>query len=99
MTGTGKYEALLERCRTFAPVTAAVAHPCEQTALAGPLEAAAHGLIVPILVGPRDRILDTAKQAGIDLGKIEIVDAPHSHAAAAKAVELVREGRAEVLMK
>ncbi len=97
--GTGKYEALLERCRAYEPIPTAVAHPCEATALAGPLEAAAKGLIVPILVGPAAKIIEVAKQAKLDLGNAEIVDAPHSHAAATAAVALVREGRAELLMK
>jgi len=98
-TGTGKYEQLLERCRTFAAMPTAVAHPCEETALAGAMDAAAHGLIVPILVGPEARIRDIAAKARIDLGLTRIVDAPNSHASAAKAVELVRLGEAEVLMK
>lgn len=98
-TGSGKYEELLERCRAYEPVPTAVAHPCEETALAGPLEAAAKGLIVPILVGPVAKIKEVAKRGNIDLGKTEIIDAPHSHAAAAAAVALVREGRAELLMK
>jgi phosphotransacetylase len=50
-------------------------------------------------VGPKAKIIEIAQQAGIDLGNTEIVDAPHSHASAARAVELVREGRAELLMK
>ena len=99
MTGTGKYEALLERCRQLAPVPTAVAHPCEETALAGAIEAGAKGLIVPILVGPQAKIQEVAKKSQIDLAKIRIVDAPHSHAAAAKAVELVRQGEAELMMK
>jgi len=98
-TGTGKYEALLQQCRAYEPIPTAVVHPCEETALAGALEAAANGLIVPILVGPLAKIAEVAKRAGIDLGKVEMVDAPHSHAAAAAAVGLVREGRAELLMK
>ena len=98
-TGTGKYERLLVRCATLDPIATAVAHPCEESALIGALEAAQKGLIAPILVGPGARIEETAKSAGLDLGETEIVDAPHSHAAAAKAVELVREGRAELLMK
>jgi phosphotransacetylase len=97
--GTGKYEALLERCRSLAPVPTAVAHPCEATALAGAVEAGAQGLIVPILVGPAARIRDIAAASGIGLDQIEIVDAPHSQAAAAAAVGLVREGRAALLMK
>jgi phosphotransacetylase len=98
-TGTGKYEKLLERCRALEPIPTAVAHPCEATALSGAIEAGAKKLITPILVGPISKIKDVAKQAGIELGKTEIVDAPHSHAAAEKAVELVRQGKAELLMK
>jgi phosphotransacetylase len=98
-TGTGKYEALLERCRSLEPVPTAVAHPCEASALAGAVEAAQKRLIIPILVGPADKIAETAKSAGVDLRGLEIIDASHSNASAEKAVALVREGRAEVLMK
>jgi phosphate acetyltransferase len=98
-TGTGKYEQLLERCRPLAPVPTAVVHPCEATALAGALEAAAKGLIVPILVGPAARIAEVARQARLSIDRIHVVDTPHSHGAAAKAVELVRTGQAELLMK
>jgi len=94
-----KYEELLARCKKLPPIPTAVAHPCEITALEGPLEAAEMGLIVPILVGPAAKIRSLAKANKIDLGETEIVDAPHSHASAARAVELVREGRAELLMK
>jgi phosphotransacetylase len=98
-TGTGKYEDLLVKCRSLAPIPTAVAHPCEATALSGAVEAAKQGLIAPILVGPAARVAATASSAGIDLGGIRIVDVPHSHASAARAVELVREGEAELLMK
>ena len=91
--GTGKYEQLLERCRSLEPVPTAVAHPCEETALSGAVEAGAKGLIAPMLVGPAAKIREIAKAHGIDLGQLPIVDVPHSHAAAAKAVELVRQGR------
>jgi phosphate acetyltransferase len=99
ITGTGKYELLLERCRSLEPIPTAVAHPCEATALAGAIEAGENGLIQPILVGPAAKIKEIAAASGIDLGKTRIVDAPHSHGAAAKAVELVRKGEAELLMK
>jgi phosphotransacetylase len=98
-TGTGKYEALLARCRSLAPIPTAVAHPCEASALAGALEAGELGLIVPILVGPAAKIAEVAKAAKVEIGAARIVDAPHSHASAAKAVELVRTGEAELLMK
>jgi phosphate acetyltransferase len=98
-TGTGKYEQVLERCRALEPVPTAVAHPCEESALAGAMEAGQKRLIVPILVGPIAKIREIAKKAGIDLGKTRLVDTAHSHASAAKAVELVRQGEAELLMK
>ena len=94
-----KYDRLLARCNGLAPIPTAVVHPCEETALLGAIQAAGLGLIVPVLVGPAARILALAAAAKIDISRIEIVDAPHSHAAAARAVELVREGRAELLMK
>ncbi len=99
ITGSGKYEQLLVRCKSLQPVPTAVAHPCEVTALSAAVEAANKGLIIPILVGPRDKIESTAKAAGIDVSNFQIIDVPHSHAAAAKAVELLREAQAEVLMK
>src|SRR5262245_7164761 len=98
-TGSGKYERLLERCAGLDPIPTAVAHPCEKTALAGAIEAAEKGLIAPTLVGPASKIREIAKQAKIELASTPIVDAPHSHESAARAVALVREGKAELLMK
>jgi phosphate acetyltransferase len=97
--GTGKYEQVLVRCRSLEPIPTAVVHPCESTALIAALDAGAKRLITPILVGPADKIADVAKRSGITIGDTRIVDAPHSHGAAAKAVELVRQGQAELLMK
>jgi phosphotransacetylase len=99
ITGSGGYERVLERCKGLQPIPTAVVHPCEATALAGALEAAKKGLIDPILVGPFKKIDETAQAAGIELGIPNIVDVAHSHESATRAVELVREGRAEILMK
>jgi len=97
--GTGKYERLLERCRGLEPIPTAVAYPCEASALAAAMDAAREGLIAPILVGPQGKIQEIAKAAGVDLADARLVDVPESRAAAAKAVALVREGQAELLMK
>ena len=98
-TGSGKYDALLQRCKGQAPIVTAVAHPCEESALAGAVDAGKLGLITPILVGPSAKIQEVATKGGIDLSGVRVVDAAHSHASAAKAVELVRTGEAELLMK
>ena len=94
-----KFDELLERCKGLEPIPTAVAHPCEASALAGAIEAAEEGLIKAILVGPAAKIRALAKEGRLKLGDTEIVDTPHSHESAAQAVQLVREGKAELLMK
>jgi phosphate acetyltransferase len=94
-----KYQRLVDEARKLQPVKTAVVHPCNQVSLESAIEAARLGLISPILVGPEARIRAVAKQAGLDIGGMPIVDAEHSHESAAKAVELVRLGQAEALMK
>jgi phosphate acetyltransferase len=93
------YDRLIAAAQALPPTLTVVAHPCDATSLQGALDAADIGLIKPILVGPRARIEAAAKEIGRSLDGIEIVDAEHSHASAAKAVALIREGRGEVLMK
>jgi phosphate acetyltransferase len=77
----------------------AIVHPCDALSMAGAMAAARRDLIRPILVGPQARLRATAAQAGVDIAGVEIVDTPHSHASAERAVALVREGRADALMK
>jgi phosphotransacetylase len=93
------YPALIERCSSLEPVSAAVAHPCDEASLKGAIEAAEADLIHPILVGPEARIKSVAEQFEIDIAPYRLVDTPHSHASAARAVEIVRAGEAETLMK
>src|SRR5271165_2406760 len=94
-----RYERLLRTAQSLPPVTTAVAHPCDEVSLKGAVEAARLGLITPILVGPPDRIRDIAERAGLDISGFPLKESAHSHDSAAKAVELVREGKAEALMK
>ncbi|HSV60762.1 MAG TPA: phosphate acetyltransferase [Variovorax sp.] len=94
-----KYRRLIALCQTLAPTPTAVAHPCDASSVEGAMEAAKLGLILPILVGPRERILAAAASCGADLSGVQIVDAPYSQASAAAAVQLVREGKAQALMK
>ena len=96
---SSKYDRLIARAKEVPAATTIVAYPCEETALRGPLEAANAGLIVPILVGPAANISGLAREHGLDIGRVEIVDVPDSEAAAVKAVELIRESKGELLMK
>jgi phosphate acetyltransferase len=94
-----KYDRLIARCKEIEPVACAVAHPCDESSLRGAVEAAQAGLIAPVLVGPRARIEALAKQHRLDIANFRVVDAAHSEDSAAAAVALVREGKAEALMK
>src|SRR4029078_11240880 len=94
-----KYDRLIAAAKKLEPIATAVAHPCDETSLKGAVEAGEAGLIKPILVGPKDKIAAVAKEFSLDLGGIELRDVPPSQAAAEKAVELVRTGKADLLMK
>jgi phosphate acetyltransferase len=94
-----RYDRLVRAAQQLRPVTTAVCHPCDQISIEAVVEAARLGLIAPILVGPPARIRDAAQQAEADISGFRLEASAHSHDSAAKAVELVRQGKAEALMK
>jgi phosphate acetyltransferase len=94
-----KYERLIATAKDVPSGKAVVVHPCDETSLRGAVEAARLGLIDPLLVGPETKIRDIAYANKIDIAKFELVDVAHSHAAAAKAVDLIRAGGGDLLMK
>ena len=93
------YNQLIARCKALSPTLTAVAHPCDETSLRGAVEAAEMGVLQPILVGPANKIKAVADQFNLDISPYELVDTPHSVASAEAAVQLIREGRADLLMK
>jgi phosphate acetyltransferase len=94
-----KYDRLIARCKSIPPTPTAVAHPCDESSLRGAVDASRVGLILPILVGPAARIREVAEKSGVDVSRFRLVEAGYSQDSAAKAVELVRCGEAEALMK
>jgi phosphate acetyltransferase len=94
-----KYDRLIAAAAAIPPIATLVVHPCDESSLRGVVEAAEAGLIKPTLVGPATKIKDVASKHGLDIEGYAIVDAPHSEAAAARAVELVHEAKGDMLMK
>ncbi len=94
-----RYRQLIAATAGLEPILTAVVHPCDAVSIGAAMKARDKGLIAPILVGPEARIRSAAAEAGCDLGDVEIVAAPHSHAAAAQAVALARSGEVQALMK
>ena len=94
-----KYDRLIAAAKAIPAVTTIVAHPCDEGSLRGVADAAEAGIIKPVLVGPAAKIRAVAFKHGIDISAFELVDVPHSEAAAAKAVELIHAAKGEMLMK
>jgi len=94
-----KYRRLVARCKETEPVPCAVAHPCDESSLRGAVEAGEMGLLRPVLVGPKARILELARRCGLDISALQLIDAAHSVESAEAAVRLAREGKVEMLMK
>jgi phosphate acetyltransferase len=94
-----KYGRLIAAAKAIPAATTIVVHPCDESSLRGAADAAEAGIIKPTLVGPAAKIKAAALKHNIDISGFELVDAPHSEAAATTAVELIRAGRGEMLMK
>lgn len=94
-----KYQRLIKYCANLPDQPCGIVHPCDVSSLTGAVRAGEVGLIKPILIGPRARIEAVALEAGLDISKLELVDTPHSNASAEMGAQLVREGRARMLMK
>ena len=95
----GQLRELFDAANPLEPLPTAVVHPCSEYALRGAIEAAEANLIEPFLIGPKDKILSTAEEYELDIKDLPIFNVEHSHAAAEKAVEMTRAGKAEALMK
>jgi phosphate acetyltransferase len=94
-----KYDRLIAAAKVIPAAATIVVHPCDESSLRGVADAAEAGIIKPTLVGPSAKIKAAAFKHGIDISGFELIDAPHSEAAAAKAVELIHAAKGEILMK
>lgn len=92
-------EFFIEEAVKARPIRTAVVHPVDHNGLMGAIEAATHGLIEPILIGPRSKIVAAAEKDNLDISAYTLIDVEHSHAAAEKACELARLAEAEAIMK
>lgn len=99
LTERGRLHEILTAADHPEAMPTAVVHPVDESAIRGAVESAEQGLIIPVLVGPKAKIHLAAEKADVDISGFELVDVPHSHAAAEQAVALARQGRVGALMK
>ncbi len=93
------YKKLIALKNNFAPLKTAIVHPVDPLALRGAIDAAEENLIIPILVGPKDKILAAASDANLDISQYPIIATRHSNESAEMAVKLAKEGKVEAIMK
>ncbi|WP_334107673.1 bifunctional enoyl-CoA hydratase/phosphate acetyltransferase [Methylobacillus sp.] len=99
LKSSGLLQALINTAKALPTVRMGVVHPCDAVSLGSALEARKLGLIDPVLIGPQARIEAVATKEGLSLDGIEVIDMPHSHAAAAKGAALAAAGEVQALMK
>jgi len=90
---------LVDMTENYPPIRMAVVHPVDHNSLLGAIEAAERNLIIPVLVGPINKIRAAAEEEDIDLSDFEVIDTEHSHEAASRAVALARSGEVKAIMK
>ncbi len=92
-------DRLIAYVQSMEPLRIAVVHPCDALSLGGAIDAQRAGIIEPVLVAPTKKLHKVASDAGLDISGHEIIDVPHSHAAAATAARLAGKGEVQALMK
>ncbi len=93
------YNKLILLTKNLTPLKTAIVHPVDKLSLQGAIDAAKEKIIIPILVGPKDKILAAAKDANLDISSFQLISTKHSNESAEVAVQLVREGKVDALMK
>ena len=93
------YHQLMALKNSLSPLKTAVVHPVDELSIKGAVAAAQAGLITPTLIGPKQKILDAAKAAGVDITPYSILSTQHSTEAAEVAVKMAKTLQVEALMK
>ena len=94
-----RYRRLFGRAKGLSAVRSAFVYPCDINSLQAAFSVRDTGLIEPLLIGPEAKVRALIDQHRLKLGATRIVNVPHSHAAAARAVELAREDDVEALVQ
>jgi phosphotransacetylase/acyl dehydratase len=93
------FSELVAKAKALKPIRVAVVYPVDRESVLGAVQAAQEGLIIPVLVGPEDRIRSVASTHDLDIAGLTVIAAESSHEAAEAAVMLARRGEVDTLMK
>jgi len=94
-----RYRRLFGRARGMKAVRAAFVNPCDISSLQAAFSVRDTGFLEPVLIGSEARVRALIEQHKLKLGTTRIINVPHHQAAAARAVELARDGSVEALVQ
>lgn len=89
----------LETASNQEPLRTGIVHPVTVSAIEAIKEAVDADLIIPTLIGPKNKMREAAEQAQVDIGAWKLIDTEHSHASAEMGAEMAANGKVEALMK
>ena len=93
------FEKILQSLRPMKMRTVSVANATDANVLSSLTTAHKMGFVNAILCGNENEIKSVAQQNNIDISEFEIIHCDDEFDAAKKSVELIRSGRADILMK
>ncbi len=94
-----KNQELIEKALLCGKSLMAIVYPCDEPSLGGAIGATEENLITPILIGPKEKLFELAKKLGKDISSYQIIDEKEPSLAAEIAVNLIKEGKADSIMK
>jgi len=92
-------KTLLELAKQKGKCRVAVAAAADKHVLEAIMMAQKEGFAEPILVGEKAAVENIAREIGFDLSQVELIDIADPFKASLEAVALIRNGRADILMK
>jgi phosphotransacetylase/acyl dehydratase len=93
------FDVYLTEAKKLGPLRAGIIHPTHQRIIAAAHDAYLAGMIFPVLIGVKERILQAADEANIDISSYELIETEHSYASIAKAISLARSEQVNMLVR
>lgn len=94
------FDQLIQKVKSFTtPKRVIVAAAGDEHTLEAVFHASGEGIVKPVLVGDKEKILEILKSMNTTVSEHDIYDVPDADEAAKKSVALIREGAGDFIMK
>ncbi len=93
------HEAVVGKKRQPRPIPMGVIYPTRPEILGAVQKATFEGLIIPLLIGPRDKINEAAQATGFDISRYEHIESSDTRTAVASGIKMLAEGRLHLCLQ